>query len=368
MQRLESNVHHGRLAGWAVLLVVALPACLTVAALAGCMRVGPFRRPLLTSRFEVMAFAMGQGERGLPGSVESLKAHIATIDTVLDFGGLVRDDGAVEAQASPGQPATRDITRDHGKRLMLLVSNASPGGQGRTAMFEKARDRARTAQSLTAKVAHEGYDGLHLGFDRMPARVKPLYSAFVRDLANALHAKGKTLGVSVFPVVDMPPGTWGAFDYSVIGKEADYVVLCAYDRHDLATGPGAISPDAWAKAGLRKALAEIDPAKVLLGIGVYAYDWPQRVGIEPPEYLSAQQALQRAAANGAKITIDAASQQKTFRYRLEGTDRTVWVQDAYNVRSKINLGNKYGLRGIAIWRLGLEDDLTWSVVSSMHRE
>ena len=368
MRTLVDNLLRGRFDGRGGLPAIALLLFLTMVASHGCLRAGPFRRPLLTSRFEVMAFAMAQGERGLAGSVESLEAHIDTIDTVLDSGGLVRDDGTLESQGAPGRPAMSDITRDRGKRLMLLVSNAAPGEQGGTGMFETARDRAKTVQNLVTKVARDGFDGLHLGFERMPARVKPLYSAFIRDLATALHAQGKTLGVSVFPVVDMPAGTWGACDYSVTGKEADYVVLCAYDRHDLTTQAGAIAPACWVEAGLRKALMEIDPAKVLLGVGVYAYDWPERANAQAPEYLPAQQALHRAAANSARIIVDPASQQKTFRYRRDGIDRTVWVQDAYSVRSKINLANKYGLRGVAIWRLGLEDDLTWSLISSMHRK
>jgi spore germination protein YaaH len=376
----------------AALLVLFL---VTAPSSQGCLGAGPFRRPFLPARFEVAAFAVERGERGQPGSIESLKANIDAIDLVLDFGGIVGDDGTLVEHGSPDPRETRDIAIDNGRRLMLVVSNAVPGETGRTCMFETAHARAKTVQSLMAKVA--GYDGLHLGFERMPARVKPLYSMFIRDLAKALHAQGKSLGVSIFPLVDMPSTTWGACDYTVIGKEADYVILCAYDRHDLATQPGAISPRMWVEAGLRKALIEIGPEKVLLGIGVHAYDWPesqggahnspgpegvllagtrqegaehgsaQHGGAQAPEYLSSEQALRRAEASGSVITFDGLSGQKTFRHRLEGLGRVVWLQDASSVKQGINLANKYGLRGVAIWRLGLEDALTWNVISSMRR-
>lgn len=214
-------------------------------------------------------------------------------------------------------------------------------------------------------VVKAGYDGLHLCFERMPVRAKAPYSAFVRDLAAVLRSRRKTLGVSVFPMVDMPSGTWGACDYSVIGKEADYVVFCAYDRYDLGTVAGPVAPLPWVETGLKKALMEIDPSKILLGVGVYAYDWPWAPDAGAPEYLPAQSALQLAAANGAKVSIDSASQQATFTYSRSVQKRIVWVQDAFNMRSKIGLANKYGLRGIAVWRLGLEDSLTFGVISSM---
>ncbi len=359
-EHLRRSAH---LPGLASLVCLLLFLSVASGVATSCLRVGPFRRPLVSPRFEVAAFAMEEGERGLRGSLSSLKANTAAVDMVLDYAGLVLDDGTLDREL--GSRAIRDLARINGKRVVLLASNARPGEPGNTAMFNTARSRARTVSNLVDLVIKGGYDGLHLCFERMPIRAKALYSAFVRDLARALRPRRKTLGVSVFPVVDLPSGTWGACDYSVIGKEADYVVFCAYDRHHLGTVAGPVAPLPWVEASLKKALMEIDPSKILLGVGVYAYDWPSTPGAGAPEYLSTRDALQLAAAHGAKVSVDSASQQATFAYNRGVQKRIVWLQDAFNMRSKTDLAGKYGLRGIAVWRLGLEDSLTFSVISSM---
>jgi len=45
-----------------------------------------------------------------------------------------------------------------------------------------------------------------------------------------------------------------------------------------------------------------------------------------------------------------------FTYRdAQGNQHEVWFEDAEGLRSKIQLAWELGIKGVALWRLGMED-------------
>ena len=52
----------------------------------------------------------------------------------------------------------------------------------------------------------------------------------------------------------------------------------------------------------------------------------------------------------------------TYSYEVDGVKHEVWFENADTLKAKLNLVRNYGIGGIAIWRLGLEDQNYWTVI------
>jgi len=46
----------------------------------------------------------------------------------------------------------------------------------------------------------------------------------------------------------------------------------------------------------------------------------------------------------------------------QGNQHEVWFEDARSLRSKIQLAWELGIKGVALWRLGMEDPNIWPML------
>jgi len=50
-----------------------------------------------------------------------------------------------------------------------------------------------------------------------------------------------------------------------------------------------------------------------------------------------------------------------------GRRHTVWIEDAASVAEKLALARRFGLAGVAGWRLGQEDPRVWLLLQEFQR-
>ena len=68
---------------------------------------------------------------------------------------------------------------------------------------------------------------------------------------------------------------------------------------------------------------------------------------------------------GATIRFDEESQTPTFRYTASnGQEHEVWFENAESLLAKIRIADEFGIKGVGIWRLGLEDPAVWDELRS----
>lgn len=288
----------------------------------------------------------------------SARAHPEKLSALSPLWYSVGPDGSL-VDARP-DPALREFARAQNIPLVVLINNQKVGDNCQ--VLRSDATRRRMVKEITDLVVREGYAGVNLDFQQIKPDVRDHLTAVVRELGRALHAKGKILALSVIPPVDVPPDVAGVYDYRALGQAADYLVFFGYDRHNPSTGPGAIAPTDWVEANIKK-LASIVPArKLVLGVGVYGYDWPvpprSTMEVKP---LSIQEARALARAQGATEHKGAGGQVQ-FRYTEDGRPHEVWYQDASNLKEKLEMARRHKLRGIALWRLGFEEEAHWSVL------
>jgi spore germination protein len=57
---------------------------------------------------------------------------------------------------------------------------------------------------------------------------------------------------------------------------------------------------------------------------------------------------------------DAALGSPSVRYQdAQGVARVLWYENEESIRLKLALAQRFGLAGIALWRMGLEGDALW---------
>ena len=327
----------------------------------------PLRKPAGVTRPEVLGFFENGWSPVFGDSFPSVKKRPDLIDSISPFWYSIRSDGSLWPQEI--RQEVIDFARQHDIRLIPLFNLLQSGGNEAGFLVDPAA-RGRAIEAIVREVQARGYDGVNIDFELLPPEAEPLMSDFIRELDQALP-EGKRLDIAAFPKVDVDPSVHGGHNWSVFARHADQVILMAYDRHYLGSQPGPVSPAGWVEANIKEMLnAGIAGNKILLGVGAYGYDWPAGAGpgneanSTPVPLWQVKRILER---HGIRPQWDAESQNPHFTYTGEGgQQREIWYLDERVLQQRLGLVRKYSLGGIAIWRLGYEDDAFWNVIEKAY--
>lgn len=223
--------------------------------------------------------------------------------------------------------------------------------------------RARQVGQIVDLVTGNDYAGIDIDYENLRAGDRQVFTDFVTELADALHAKGKTLSVAVFAKADDAGYDQRnlAQDYAAIGKAADQVRLMGYDYHWATSPPGPIAPVDWINSVVSYALTQIPADKIVLGIPLYGYDWIGSTGTPIDE----QQATELASRYRAKLRYDATSEAPWFTYTDDsGRQHEVWFENARSTAVKLGIARHAGIGGVFLWMTGPADPATWTALGS----
>lgn len=307
-----------------------------------------------------------------------------------------------------------------GRRAVLpTVVDATPARRMASVLRHRGA-RATHVRQLVALVTANGFDGIDLDYERFAfsdgvqtwASTRPAWDRFVRELAAALHARGKLLAITVPPMCDTARRCGGRRGYWVydtvrVARYVDRVRIMAYDYS--WDRPGPISPDGWARAIATYAAKHIDRRKLQIGAAAYGRNWVRRDtgdangnGRTDDYYLTgtcpspANGALERAAYRSItarsdiasvdvpglwakrgrpRIHWDATAKERWFRYAKTEVwrdargrrhtcvaHREVWYADASATTARVKVVGSLGLAGLAFWSIGAEDRRQWSTL------
>jgi spore germination protein len=215
----------------------------------------------------------------------------------------------------------------------------------------------------------KGYYGLNIDFERISPENRQLYNNFLRKVVAALHPLNYVVSTALAPKSsDIQTGAWhGAHDYRAHGEIVDFVIIMTYEWGWSGGPPYAVAPVDLIEDVIRYAVSVIPSRKILMGMPLYGYDWT--LPFTPGRFakrISPQDAIRIAAEHGAQIRFDAQTQSPTFKYYTGSIQHEVWFEDARSVQAKLMLVNKYDLRGISYWLLGISFPQNWAVLDDMY--
>jgi len=333
----------------------------------------------------------------------SLEANVGSLDDVAAQWVSVDPCGQI---GSRDDQTLKQFAQSRGIRVFPSLLTGS--GWLNNRLLTDEATTARLVGGIAEYVVAEGYDGFDLDLEAVRPDDRAAYSAFVARLAAALHERGKLLHLAI-PAkgAETRTGWAAAYDYAALGQHADLITLMAYEYSGAFSGPGSVAPYDWVDRVLAFATSQIPAEKVLLGLAFYGHEWNTTSG--GSRSLSYGQADALARHHGVPMALDPETRSATFRYRAAPENRpalldlppeprhevtvreapscaitppdpgpppaprpapppgavqehVVWLEESAAAAARLGLADRYRIGGVAMWRLGLEDPLAWSVL------
>lgn len=334
-------------------LILAIILLLALIQIGGCK---PSMKPLPAAgrKLQVLGF-YEKGWNDLTYGFPSLKAHYKDINILIPYWYTLNTDGSIKASAVGLEPEVITFMRRHREIKLLPLINKDLVSQS---VLTDPTIRMTSINNIVKIVVDNKLDGINIDFELLPAQNRDDLTVFVRDLAKQLHSQKKMISVSVMPKLDGLEEIGAAYDYGALGQLADFITIMTYDKSSASTKPGSVSPYQWVEKNIKEALKFIPANKLVVCIGAYGYDWPVPEVAEI-KYIGMREAQQRADSHKAKVQWDDESQSAFFYYWDGEIKHEVWFENGFSITRKVALAKKYGIRGVAIWRMGFEDEEYW---------
>ena len=223
-------------------------------------------------------------------------------------------------------------------------------------MLESSSSRQRLVRDVVEFAVESHEAGIVVDFEEVPDTSQAHFRQLAAELGPALHSVGLKLMIAL-------PARDDAYDYGFFAKQCDAVVLMNYDEHWLTSPPGPIASQDWYVTNLRQVMEVVPPRKLIVAIGNYAYDWAENPKAkEPAQSLTLQEALLHAYESETQVDFDSASLNPHYSYYDEHDHvHQVWILDAVTAYNELRVGERLGVQGTALWRLGSADTSLWPV-------
>lgn len=134
-----------------------------------------------------------------------------------------------------------------------------------------------------------------------------------------------------------------------------------YDYSWRGGGAGPVAPLYWVAEVGAYARTVVDPAKVVIGVPFYGYNWPLNGGrADAQTWTMINDIIQRNGLEKNFRESDARGlvQENWISYN----GRQAWFATSRGLEAKIGVVQQLDLAGIAIWRLGGEDPDNWNAI------
>jgi len=331
-------------------------------------------RPIL----ELCGFYTEEEGPTLPSSYDVFRAHTAQLTSVGMF--HFRIDRANPSQIEKF-PATftdaymREVV-DLGHRnnvkmlptihnLLYERGNAEANREAIHGMLATADTRAAFIASIVQLIEKYNFDGVNIDFEDVRYEDRELLLQFYRELGRAMKEGGYFYSVDVpSRTSDVPTNPFSApFNYSVLGSVVDELILMLYNEHGWpGSGPGPVVSIGWMRQVVNYALTKMPASKITAAVSVFGFDFNLTTGRNT--YATYSMAMDLARKYNKDVIFDEKTQTPMFAYTDEsGNEHEVWFENERSIRAKMELAHQLGIRGIALWRLGMEDPAIWPMMA-----
>ncbi|MFW6022729.1 MAG: glycosyl hydrolase family 18 protein [Halanaerobiaceae bacterium] len=289
-------------------------------------------------------------------SYQSLRENWRNINMVAPFWYTLNPDGEIVTRYGGYQYEVDSYAKNHNIEVLPLINN----NQENNMILVDPATRKKAVNNVVELVKKYDFAGVNIDFEFIPPWTRNGYTSFVEDLSIKLRKIDKKITISVFPKIDVPVDLNGAYDYAALAPLVDRMVIMTYDNHWSRGPAGPIASIGWVEKNIKYALEYLPSSKILLGIANYGYNWSGGFGQD----LSAKEAIQLASEKGVEVKWHDIHQTPYFTYQENDEKHEVWFENSSSLDFKLDLVNKYNLKGIGIWRLGNETEKFWETIEN----
>ncbi|MCA9359570.1 hypothetical protein KC850_00855 [Candidatus Kaiserbacteria bacterium] len=350
--------------------------------------------------------------------VESALDNIRDIDIIYPFVFEVNSDGSLKNRVNFKDDHWEELFDEaDDERVDVIPTIAWFDGQAIHNVLSDKKKRKSHIDEIVKMVKKYRFDGVNIDYESKLGETIGYYSDFLEELEDALGRKDLTCTIEARTPPDsrwkeVPEVIQYANDYREMNKHCDWVEIMAYDqqRADLKLNEERrgvpympVADTDWVEKVIKLALEDIDEDKIMLGVATYGRAWD--VTVAPEWYRDYKQV---SAINHTRI-LEVAEKYNSPIGRTEGGEavisyfpedspwkifnalptpkgtpkgfeaaakalmvatyanieipvRVIIWSDAEAIDEKIDLVDKYDLRGVAVFKVdGEEDSKMWKL-------
>ena len=290
--------------------------------------------------------------------------NLAGLTTLAFFSVGVGGDATVQ-QSGPGwvgyqsQALADLVTGAHGAGDRVVLTASCFGQSALDKMAADPTAGARLGATLVQLVTAKNLDGVNLDFEGKGSRDQRGLDTLVAAVSSAVHQANPHWQVTMDTYASSAGDPAGFYDIAGLTPSVDGFFVMAYDMNNRTTpsptapltGAGFTDLDA-----AQQYSAVVPPAKVILGVPYYGYDWPTAgPGLgDPATGPATPLSSAQIAAMGGPVYWDPVAQTAWTSYQVGAQWHQTFFDDPTSLALKAQLADAYHLAGVGIWALGME--------------
>lgn len=221
--------------------------------------------------------------------------------------------------------------------------------------------RKKLIDALVAEVQQYGIDGINVDFEQISMDCGEHYIEFIRELSVSCRKNGIVLSVDNY----VPTGYTDHYDRREQGIVADYVIIMGYDEHYAGSAEaGSVASINYVENGIADTVSQVPAEKVINAIPFYTRIWETTGSSISSQAVGMATAEEYVAAHNIDVEWNEEACQNYGEYKSGDTLYQVWLEDEESIRVKLNIMEKYGIGGVAAWRLGFEKPEIWDEIAA----
>lgn len=248
---------------------------------------------------------------------------------------------------------------DMGLEVWGLIDNFTNEGVDTYEVLAGLSTRSHLISGLIDTAVAYDLDGINIDFENISLDAGEPFVEFIRELSIPCREHGIVLSIDNY----VPMGYNDHYNRKEQGIVADYVIVMGYDEHYKGSDTaGSVASIDFVENGISNTVAQVPANKVINAIPFYTRIWETKGTTVDSQAVGMEMAQQYIKDHNITTAWDETTCQNYGEYQSGDSHYQVWLEDEDSIRVKLNIMNKYGIGGVAEWKLGFEVDSIWDVI------
>jgi peptidoglycan-N-acetylglucosamine deacetylase len=284
-------------------------------------------------------------------SVTSLKRFAAELDGILPSWLSIIDTKGNISEVDSNEHAIHNWLRSNASHIRVYPLLSSDLSAAATVMvIATGNRRAKIARAVADYLAKYGLDGIAISLHQLPPTSHASLVALLSEVSQQVRPAGRKVMMEIEAGYD-------AVRMRDFTPYVDQFLLTTFDATRSDGKPGPVASQGWFEDQLSQVQHQIDPAKLIVGIGSFGYQW---IGVGTQRQISVQEAWNLLDRSKAPLFFDRRTLNSGFRYvGADELKHEIWLLDGVTVFNQTRAALAINPAGVALWRLGLEDSSAW---------
>lgn len=261
-----------------------------------------------------------------------------------------------------GWNTTPIISYAHQKGVKVTLTVTNFGTARNTELLTDTVKQWTLINTVIDQLRSRNGDGVNFDFESVPSAMKQNMVSFCRRAVRGIKAELPDAEISLAtPAVNWSSG----WDLGALASVCDYLIMMGYNYYwSSSSTAGPVAPLAGETYNVTRSVdqdylaAGVPPAKLLLGVPWYGYDWPVVSSVRKAATTGTGTSRTYSSAEGVADnygkTMDEATGVPWVSYLNGSQWRQLWYDDSLSLALKNKLIEDRDLAGIGIWALSYD--------------